>query len=292
MFIDIHIHTHNIPGMPRKLNGETFATPEQIIQRYNEIEIEKGVILPWTNPEGAYAFNSHEEILEICSQWPDRFIPFCNIDPRMGNNSPNSQLLNILLYYKDQGCKGVGEVAANLPFDNPMVENLFRSCEIAEMPLLFHMATQIGGMYGLYDDPGLPRLEGALKKFPGLIFLGHSQAFWSEIGPLPSIEERGGYPKGPITVGGRVIELMRNFPNLHADLSAGSGFNAISRDEGFGLKFLDEFQDRLYFGTDLCAPAQKIPQVPYLNRLRDEGKISPSIFNKIARENAIRLLNL
>ncbi len=41
------------------------------------------------------------------------------------------------------------------------------------------------------------------------------------------------------------MELLRKYPNLYADLSALSGANAILRDPEYGVKFLDEFQDRL-----------------------------------------------
>ena len=51
-------------------------------------------------------------------------------------------------------------------------------------PLTFHIAAQMGGMYGLYDEPGLPQLEQSLATFPKLNFLGHSQTFWAEMGPI------------------------------------------------------------------------------------------------------------
>ena len=57
--------------------------------------------------------------------------------------------------------------------------------------------------------------------------------------------------KGPVKEGGRLVCLMRNYKNLYADLSANSGGCAIMRDEKFGLQFLEEFQDRLMFGTDM-----------------------------------------
>ena len=41
------------------------------------------------------------------------------------------------------------------------------------------MAAQIGGMYGLYDDPGLP-LELSLQTFPNLIF-GTFPNLWAEM---------------------------------------------------------------------------------------------------------------
>ena len=47
--------------------------------------------------------------------------------------------------------------------------------------------------------------------------------------------------------GGAVVRLMRQYPNLWADLSpaAGSGYNALARDPDYAVKFLHEFQDRL-----------------------------------------------
>jgi len=173
-----------------------------------------------------------------------------------------------------------------------MVLNLLGHCEALAMPVTFHMSPTIGGNYGLYDEPGLPRLEKALRQFPELTFLGHSQVFWAEIGPLDDPSQRGGYPSGPVAAGGRVVELMRRYPNLHGDLSANSGYNAVSRDEAFGCEFLDEFQDRLCFGTDICSPQTPTPLVGHLLGLLERQKISQEVFQKVAASNAARLLGL
>lgn len=292
MFIDIHVHARRQPGFPRNWLGETFATPEQLISMYDERSIDTGVILPMVSPEGLRVPQSLENVLLTCEEYPGRFIPFCNLDPRMITNTPDAPLGEFLLFYQDKGCKGVGEIMANLPFDHPMVDNMFRCCEATSMPVIFHVATRIGGMYGLLDHRGLPLLERALDKFPELTFLGHSQAFWSEIAPIDNDELRGRYPTGPIESPGRVVTLMRNHDNLHGDLSAKSGFNAISRDREFGISFLNEFQDRLYFGTDITSPRTTTPLVDYLIELRDHGELSASVFNKIARGNAKRLLGI
>lgn len=39
MFIDIHVHTRVIPGPPR-LGKPAYATPEQLLERYNDINVE------------------------------------------------------------------------------------------------------------------------------------------------------------------------------------------------------------------------------------------------------------
>ncbi len=293
MFIDIHVHTRHAAGFPRAWDKNTYATPDQLIAIFDRVGIDKAAVLPGVSPECCHVPQSLENFLETLSAY-DRLIPFCNCDPRFLTNSPDAPLAEFLQFYKDQGCRGVGEVTANLYFDDPHVENLFAACQQVKLPLTFHIGPQIGGCYGLVDDPGLPRLEKALQKFPELVFLGHSQPFWAEIGVLDNPADRKGYPTGPVKEG-RVVELLRKYPNLHGDLSAGSGHNAVSRDEEFGIRFLEEFQDRLYFGTDVCSPegpACEAPLAGYLTRLREEDNISEACFNKIAHENAERLLGL
>ena len=291
MFIDMHVHVSR-KRRAQQQPGRTHLKPEKLIERYDQLGIECGVMMAGASPECSFPVQSHEAALELAREFPGRLIPFCNVNPQAQTNTSETSLRDFLAHYKDLGCKGVGEVTANLRFDDPLVENLLRQCEALELPVTCHMAASIGETYGLYDDPGLPLLKGALQKFPNLVFLGHSQVFWAEIGTLQPGDDRAGYPAGPIQAEGRVIELMRRYPNLHGDLSAGSGHNAVSRDEAFGCQFLEEFQDRLYFGTDITSPETDTPLVDYLIRLRDEEKISPDCFDKIARTNAVRLLKL
>ncbi len=290
MFIDIHVHFRSIPGYSRNAKP-SYATPEQLIARYDELGIEKAVALPGVSPECSRVPQSNEEVLKVAEE-TGRFIPFCNIDPRALTNSWDAPLGDILSYYKDQGCKGIGEVTANLPFLHPMVQNLFKHVEAIGLPLTFHIAGRMGGIYGLYDDPGLPQLEECLKRFPGLKFFAHSQTFWAEMAPLKNEYDRLIYPEYPIAEEGRVPQLMRKYSNLYGDLSAGSGHNALARDRGYAIKFLNEFQDRLMFGTDICAPDTPTPLVDLMLDMRNSGDITEQVFHKIARDNAVRILDL
>jgi len=291
VLIDIHVHTTPRIG-PLRADGGTYATPQQLIAMYDERGIARGVILPGASPECAHRPLSIDECLDVVARYPDRFVPFCNFDPRMLTNSPEANFTPMLEYFKSQGCKGVGEMCANLPFDDPRVWDLFKHCEACQMPVTFHVATHIDGTYGLYDELGLPRFEETLKRFPRLVFLAHSQAFWSEISADVTEENRGGYPKGPVAEGGRVVELMRKYPSLCGDLSAASGHNAVSRDPAFGYRFLEEFQGRLFFGTDICAPTNETPLVEFLNEAVEAGHISRQAYEKIGWKNAERLLGL
>ena len=180
----------------------------------------------------------------------------------------------------------------NLPFMHPLVQNLFRHVETIGFPLIFDISDRIGGDYGLYDEPGLPQLENCLQRFPKLTILGHGPAFWAEMGELETPADRAGYPGYPIAKEGVIPKLFRRYPNMHGDLSANSGYNALARDPGYAAKFLNEFQDKLLFGTDICSPYQEVPLVEFLTGLKNEGKINADVFHKIARENAGSLLEL
>jgi predicted TIM-barrel fold metal-dependent hydrolase len=297
MFIDIHAHAYR-----KRPPRYSFSTPEQVIERYDAVGIEKGALLPIVSPE-IYLPQANEDILEMVEQYPDRFIPFCNIDPRALTNSATAPLGDLLRYYRDQGCKGLGEVMPNLPVMHPMVQNLFKHAEDVGLPVIFDGSDQMEGDFGLYDDPGLPQLEHTLQRFPDLIMLGHGPVFWSEIGPLETPGERasvfrlgggqvGCRPSGPIKEEGVVPKLFRRYLNLYGDLSDANPWNALARDPDYGPRFLTEFQDRLLFGTDICSPDMPFPMVDLLLDWRDTEKITEEVFSKVARENAVKLLGL
>lgn len=298
MFIDIHCHAYRIT--PPFVCP--FCTAEQVIERYDREGIERGCILPIVSPE-IYFPQANEDILEMAAQYPDRLIPWCNIDPRLLTNSPDAPLGKVLAHYKDAGCKGLGEVMPNMPMMHPLVQNLFKHAEDVGLPVTFDGSDQLTGDFGLYDDPGLPQLEHTLQRFPKLKILGHGPTFWAEIARLETPGERaiifgphggqvGRLPEGPIKEEGVVPKLLRRYPNLYGDLSDASPHNALARDPDYGPKFLTEFQDRLLFGTDLCSPQQALPMIDLLIDWCDSGKITEEVFNKVARENAIKLLEL
>lgn len=298
MFIDIHAHAYRKP-VPHIVQ---FCTAEELIEMYDKYGIEKGVLLPIVSPE-IYLPQANEDILEMAEKYPDRLIPFCNIDPRAMTNSADAPLDILLSYYKEKGCRGLGEVMLNVPLMNPMVQNLFRHAESVGLPVIFDGSDQVGGDFGLYDDPGLPQLEHTLQRFPDLIIFGHGPVFWSEIGQLETPGERaiifnlkghqvGRLPSGRITTEGVVPKLFRRYPNLYGDLSDYTAYNAFARDDEYGPKFLTEFQDRIFFGTDICFPGMDIPMTDLLVNWRETGKISETVFQKVARENAAKLLML
>ncbi len=293
MIIDVHAHCYRKPyiNMP---GYDPWPTPETLLPRYDKMGVDKGCIQLLIGPE-FYLPTTNEDALEMAAQYPDRFIPFCNIHPRAFANSPFTKLEKVLCQYRDAGCKGVGEVICNMPFTDPFMQNFFRAVEETGMPMTIHVAHRVGDCYGIVDDPGLPGLEETLGRFPKLRILGHSMPIWSEIGPLDTVHSRTGYPKGKVTEDGALVKIMRKRPNLYGDLSAGSGANALMRDPEYAAKFMDEFQDRLCFGIDICSayerPGDRI-LLDFMKKMLDEKYISREIYDKIMYKNAVAILGL
>ena len=302
MLIDIHTHAYRVK-MPFVA---AFCTLPELLHKMQELGIDKSVVMPIVSPE-IYIPQNTEDIIDMAREYPDKIIPFCNIDPRSLSNSPFAKFENLMEFYKEKGCKGVGEVMPNMRMDDPKVQNLFRAAEKVGFSVTPDGSDQLDGDFGLYDEPGLPALELSLRRFPNLIIFGHGPVFWAEIAKLETPGERsvpfrfldegqvgGGLPNRglPIKEEGVVAKLLRRYKNLHCDLSDGTAYNALTRDEDYISEFIKEFSDRMYFGTDTCSPSQPIPLIGKLKEWLDRGVITKTAYNQITHENAMRLLNL
>ncbi len=309
MIIDIHTHVGDL--RPPGDTGKLPVTWEGLLERLDAEGIDKAVVLPVSvSPESTKGPGLLEPGLDMASQlraaarYRDRVIPFGNLDPRMGclgnlepeqvDNPPETDFSWMLERLKELGCVGIGEVTANLAVDDPRVVNLFRQCGQARMPVLFHCTGPGRGVYGLYDEVGLPRLERLLRQVPDTTVIGHSPGFWAEVSGEITPANKFVYPTGPIRKEGALQRLLRSYPNLYADISANSGYNAISRDREYGIRFLNEFQDRVLYGTDVCFGGQegRMPHLGYLRQLLEAGELGEEAFDKIAGGNALRILSL
>jgi len=293
--IDIHCHVVAFPAyMPIRPDGNHFLTVEEQLLLHGRTNVEKGVLLPVVAPEAFHTLMTNQEAKMIADRYPERFTWFCNVDPRVGNYDEKTDLSWYLNQYKEMGAKGFGELTTPLDADCPMMDNLFTHCEACRLPVLFHIAPQHGGCYGIVDELHLPRLERMVKKHSTLPFIGHSAAFWSEISADVTDENRNSYPRGRVTEG-RLPKLMREYGNLYCDLSAGSGSNALMRDPDFAAGFIEEFADRIFYGIDSCQ--YNIDTFPYtfdawLTEMVEKQMISKENYEKIIRRNAERMLGI
>lgn len=283
--LDVHVH------LAKGSNPMNMFTADERMEFDKIYGVDKGVLLPIADSPNISSMPGvlgSEDAYHICEMYPEHYVWFCNVKPD-GTKATYDKLKR----YKEMGAKGVGEFAELKRFDDPVMEHMFSCCEELELPILFHMSPN-GINYGVIDEAGLPLLEEALKKYPKLNFIGHSQPFWFEISKYSdklTAEERNIYPSGKV-MPGRVPYLLEKYPNLYADLSADSGGNALLRDEEYALEFLNKFQDKLMFGSDIANSTFIYPLAFYLDSLLHQDKISDEIYIKICRGNAEKLLKI
>ena len=96
--------------------------------------------------------------------------------------------------------------------------------------------------------------------------------------------------------GGVIDRLLTDYPNLYADLSAGSGYNALSRDEDFTAGFLQRHRKQLLFGSDCLCPdgrgtnlkgvSSSVPLQKFLRRM----VTGEAALQDILHDNALRAL--
>ena len=297
MIIDIHTHVADIrtPAMMDRAP----VTFENLIARLDEEGIDKAVLLPLGNTAEStplpFIFSEYPDVVSLLregARHPNRLILFGCFDPRMGGNKADTDFSWILDRFIEMGCVGIGEVTPNLQADDPRVVNMFRQCGKKNLPLIIHGNAVGAGSYGLTDIPGSPHLARLLAAAPEATVIGHGPGFWAEIGGGLTLEQKALYPQGTYSDEGSLWRLLRTYPNLYADISANSGRNAIARNEEAGIRFLNEFQDKVLFGSDVCfGDAQgRMPHLAILRGMLAKGQISRTVFDKITVGNALKVM--
>ena len=80
--IDVHAHATAFPKFaPPYPSGYRMNNAEEVIEMYDKLNIEKGILLP-LGFEGQFQVITSEECAHIASLHPDRFEWFCYVDPR------------------------------------------------------------------------------------------------------------------------------------------------------------------------------------------------------------------
>ena len=227
----------------------------------------------WRRMRGEYELPT-SDVEEAAQRYPDLFVPFCCIDPRDADFDDRFDR------YVELGFRGFGEMKLRLCIDNWDCKRVYARCAEVGWPILFHVdvCLELGGMWYMAD---VSRLEAILREFPDTNFVGHGPGWWREVSG-DADEAPDAYPKGPVTPGGRLPRMLREYDNLYADLSAGSGYNALTRDPDFGRDFAIEFCDKLMYGTDNN-------DTKHLELLRG-WELPPEVFDAIMEENARKLV--
>jgi predicted TIM-barrel fold metal-dependent hydrolase len=165
------------------------------------------------------------------------------------------------------------------------MHEIYELAHAFEVPVLLHF------QHGAFNQ-GIERFQTMAGKYTKAKFIGHAQTWWGNIDR--NHDQKVMYPKGRVTPGGITDRLLSDYPNVYADLSAGSGLNALLRDEDHAREFLARHQDKLMYGSDCndsvgtgdrCSGSRCISA---LKRLAP----APAVLRKIFRQNAERLLEI
>jgi predicted TIM-barrel fold metal-dependent hydrolase len=267
--IDVHQHT-NYSG----------RTDEQLIAHQRTMGITKSVLLPAGSSGGlAVGAGGNDTVVALSRAHPGEFVFFANELP----NIPETK--RVLERYLRAGAIGIGEQKFEVECDSPGMQLVASIASDHNVPVLMHF------QHGKYNT-GIERFHRMLEKFPKVNFIGHAQTWWGNIDQKHQQDEM--YPKGPLTPGGITDRLLSDYPNVYGDLSAGSGLNALLRDEEHARGFLSRHQNKLLYGSDCndrdgagkgCSGAQQLAAVRRL--APDEQAV-----RKMLYLNAARLMRL
>jgi predicted TIM-barrel fold metal-dependent hydrolase len=239
----------------------------EAVRNMDAAGIDVGWLLTWEAPVDEYGEADHGSMspyqlgipfadgLTAAERYPERFVLGWAIDPR--RHHAIERLRSAVKMY---GVRVYGELKLRLMYDDLDMIEMFRACGDLGLPVLFHLEIELpnpggfttrgaGGGRRYWYGGEFDVLERMLAKCPDTTFIGHASGFWREIsGDATTTLEM--YPRGPVQPGGRLVPLLERFPNLHCDLSAGSGLNALTRDPDHARRFILDHQDRLLFGRD------------------------------------------
>jgi predicted TIM-barrel fold metal-dependent hydrolase len=139
------------------------ATADELLSVMDETGVQVSVIagIGWENLEVAREAN--ENILDVCSRHPNRFIGLASINPAWGDSAV-TELLRCI----DSGISGIGELhpgPQGFELDDfELVASLVEVAESHNLPLLVHSSEPVG-----HDYPG----KGAVTPEVLLSFISH-----------------------------------------------------------------------------------------------------------------------
>ena len=214
-------------------------TIEDTIKHMDNTGTQRAFILPLETGEGGVVSKS-QTVIDSLEKYRDRIIPFCQSDIRQPD------VLQRIRTYHEAGCRGIGEQKEHLPLKDPRVEAVIALCDQLNWPITIHFQDSPTG----YNQGIADHLETYLKRYKRVRIIGHAQSFWSNISADVPPPSQTLYPKGPVKPGGLLDRLMSKYPNLYADMSAGSGYGALTRDEKFTAGFLKRHPRQFLFGSD------------------------------------------
>jgi predicted TIM-barrel fold metal-dependent hydrolase len=187
--------------------------------------------------------------------------------------------------YLRRGAVMIAEQKFGVDCDAPAMQRIYEVAREFDVPVLMHW------QHGMYNY-GFDRFHKMLEKYRTVTFLGHAQTWWANI-DRNHVDQSVLYPKGPVARGGLTDWYLSDYPNMYGDLSAGSGLNALTRDEAFTRDFLVRLQDKLVFGSDCSDHVGSGPRCQGSQTIAVIRRFAPStVTRKLLYGNARRLFRI
>jgi len=223
------------------------------------------------------------DLITCRNNYRDRFVLGYCPHPRLPSAPEKFEMA-----YHTHHVRVCGEWKFRMLFDDPRCINLYRKAGELKCPVVLHLDVPyrpndkgVMAYDPLWYGGTVANLERALQACPETIFLGHAPGFWREISG-DADQRHEGYPKGSVTPGGRLYRLFDTYPNLYADLSAGSARFALDRDPAHAKDFLCRFADRLTFARDYYGKD--------LHNFLETLDLPQDVHDKIYFQNALKLV--
>jgi uncharacterized protein len=266
IIIDIHQHT--------KYHGRT---DHILFAHQRNMGISKTVLLPAGSENGDPGGNS--TAVAFANAHPERYVFFANAVP------DSAEAKSVIEKYLKLGAIGIGEQKYRVACDSVSMQLIAEIAREHGVPVLMHFEHE---HYNLDFD----RFYRMLEKYPTVNFIGHAQTWWGNIDNKHN--QSAMYPKGPVTPGGITDRLPSDYANIYGDLSAGSGLNALLRDEDYARDFLKRHQDKLMYGSDCSDGEGAGPTCSGSQQLTTVRRVAPDplALRKILYGNAARLLKI
>ena len=255
-------------------------TDDEMVAHQERMGISKSVLLPAGARYGLAAGAGGNEICyALVKKYPQKFVFFAN-----EGQSPDNTKLVIEKYLK-LGAIGIGEQKFPVDADSTHVHLVAQIARDYKVPVLLHFE------HNTYNI-AFQRFYRILEKYPTVNFIGHAQTWWGNIDKDLSQEVL--YPRTRVTPGGITDQYLTNYPNMYGDMSAGSGLNAMLRDEDHARGFLERHQNKLIYGSDCSDPAGHGDRCSGSKQIETIRRLSPhaSVTRKIFWENGVRVLGL
>lgn len=275
--IDIHQHV-----------GYKGRSNEVLLAHQRAMGIKKTILLPAGRPLNRPSTNNgasngleaqclgNPECYDLAMEHPDEFTFAANEVPDI------PEAVQEIGKYLKLGAVAIAEQKFGIDCDSPDMQRLYELAAEYRVPILMHWQYQ-------RFNYGFDRFHKMLAKYPLTTFIGHAQTWWANIDAAYKDDAKNLYPKGKVTPGGLTDRYLSDYPNMYGDLSAGSGLNALKRDEDHARAFLHRHQDKLVYGSDCddlvgsgdaCQGAQTIAEI---RRLVPETKARRKLFYENAR---------